>query len=218
MIINYRVSRDFVHYTDPALDEFANNIIQSLTGNTAYPNPPVPPAPSNMNGQTSPVAVDLTTLDLAFRNSIAAATGDPQNTAAKNKAREALLDGLRKDANYVESIGSHDLETLLSSGYYANSTNRAQAPLDPPVIVELSSLATTQLLLRLTPVTNARSYQVQTNTNGNGTWADAGIFTQARRIVLPGLTSGTAYNVRARGIGGSTGYSDWSKAASQVVT
>jgi Fibronectin type III domain len=72
--------------------------------------------------------------------------------------------------------------------------------------------------VRLTPVTNARSYQVQTNTNGNGTWQDMGIFLQARRIVLPGLTPGTTYNVRARAIGGSTGSSEWSPPASIMAT
>ena len=205
MLINYRVSRDFVNDADSDLDEFANTVAQCLANNAAFPNPPVKPA-------------DLTALDTAFRDAIAAATGDPQDTAAKEKAREAVLDALRKDANYVESIASHDLETLLSSGYYANSTNHAQSPLDPPAIMELSNLAATQLLLRVTPVTNARSYQVQTSLNGNGAWAEAGIYTQARRIVLMSLTPGTVYNVRTRAIGGSTGYSDWSKAASQMAT
>jgi hypothetical protein len=67
-------------------------------------------------------------------------------------------------------------------------------------------------------VDNAKSYQVQTNTNGNGTWLDAGIFTQARRIVLVGLTPGAVCNIRARAIGGSTGYSEWSVPASLMVT
>ena len=218
MQINYRVSRDFIHYSDSGLDEFANIVAQCLTGNAAFPNPPVPPAPITKDPANADAVSDLTTLDLAFRNAIAAATGDPQATAAKEKARESLLDALRKDANYVESIASHDLETLLSSGYYASSTNHAQSPLDPPGIVTLTNLAATQLLLRVTPITNAKSYQVQTNTNGNGTWTEAGIYTQARRIVLTSLTPGTVYSVRARAIGGSTGYSDWSKAASQMAT
>ncbi len=82
----------------------------------------------------------------------------------------------------------------------------------------LDNLAATQLLVRLTPVTNAKSYQLQTNTNGNGTWQDAGIFTQARRIELGNLTSGATYGVRARAIGGSTGHSDWSDPVSHIVT
>ena len=203
MTINYKVSRDFTTYSDSDLDEFANNVIACLTSNKAFPAPPVKPA-------------DLTTLDTTFRDDIAAATGDPQDTAAKDKARDALLDALRQDANYVQTIANHDLEVLLSSGYYAASTNHAQSPLDQPVIADIENLATTQLLLRLTPVTNAKSYQVQTATNG--TWAEAGIYTQARRIVLMGLTPGTTYNVRARAIGGSTGYSDWSVPAALMAT
>ena len=44
------------------------------------------------------------------------------------------------------------------------------------------------------------------------------MFTQARKIILTGLTSGTIYNVQARAIGGSTGYSDWSNPSSHIVT
>ena len=222
MTINYKVSRDFTHYSDSDLDEFANSIITSLTGNPAFPTPPVPISPpagaKNGGSKAGLVANDLTAFTAAFRDAIAAATGDPVNTAAKTKAREALLDALRKDANYVQTLASHDLEMLLSSGYYAGSTNHARSPLDQPVIVDIENLATTQLMLRLNPVLNAKSYQVQTNTNGNGTWQEAGIFTQSRRIVLAALTPGTTYNVRARAIGGSTGYSDWSVPAALMAT
>ena len=205
MTVNYKVSRDFTSYSDSDLDEFTNNIAVCLANNPAFPTPPVKSA-------------DLTTLDTTFRNAIAAATGDPVDTAAKTKAREAVLDALRKDANYVQTIANHDLQMLLSSGYYASSTNHAQSPLDQPVIVDIENLATTQLMLRLNPVLNAKSYQVQTNTNGNGTWQEAGIYTQSRRIVLASLTPGTTYNVRARAIGGSTGYSDWSVPAALMAT
>jgi hypothetical protein len=137
---------------------------------------------------------------------------------ATGKARDAVVDALRKDANYVQTIASHDLEMLLSSGYLPASTNRASAPLDQPVIVTLDNAGVTKLLLRLTPVLNAKSYQVQTNTNGNGTWQEAGIFAQARRITLEGLTSGTTYSVRARAVGGITGYSEWCIPASHMAT
>ena len=65
---------------------------------------------------------------------------------------------------------------------------------------------------------DARSYQVQTNTNGNGTWQDAEIFTQSRRIVLGNLTPGTTYSIRARAMGGSTGGSEWSDAVARMAT
>ncbi|HEY1717436.1 MAG TPA: fibronectin type III domain-containing protein [Verrucomicrobiae bacterium] len=52
----------------------------------------------------------------------------------------------------------------------------------------------------------------------SGPWQEAGIYTQARRIVLMGLTPGTVYFVRARAIGGSTGYSERSVPATLMAT
>ena len=52
---------------------------------------------------------------------------------------------------------------------------------------------------------------------GLDVWQPAGVFTQARGIVLSGLTPGNTYSVQARGIGGSTGYSDWSDPVSHMA-
>jgi hypothetical protein len=59
---------------------------------------------------------------------------------------------------------------------------------------------------------------VQLATAVNEPWQEAGIYTQARRIVLMGLTPGTVYFVRVRAIGGSTGYSEWSVPATLMAT
>jgi hypothetical protein len=184
----------------------ADDVVDGLTGNPAFPTSPVAPAA-------------LTTLNTTLRTAITAAdAGGPQQTAAKNKAYNAVTDALRKNANYVEIQANNDLETLLSSGYDVVSTNRAQAPLYQPLILSIENLATTQLLLRLQTVLNAKSYQVQISTSVNGPWQEAGIYTAARRIVLMGLTPGTVYFVRVRAIGGSTGYSEWSVPVSLMCT
>jgi hypothetical protein len=78
------------------------------------------------------------------------------------------------DANYVEIQSDNDLETLLSSGFDVVSTNRAQAPLDQLVILEISNLATTQLLIRLQFILNAKSYQVQACHDGERAMAGRG--------------------------------------------
>jgi hypothetical protein len=192
----------------PANDvaNLADDVIDGMTGNAAFPTPPVS-------------VLDLTTLNTTLRTAITASdAGGPQQTAAKNQAYAAVTNALRKDANYVEIQADNDEVTLLSSGFDIISTNRAQAPLDQPVIVAIVNLATTQLLIRMLSILNAKSYQVQTATAANGPWQEAGIFTQARRIVLPGLTPGTVYFVCARAIGGSTGYSEWSVAVSLMAT
>ena len=87
------------------------------------------------------------------------ATGDPPGTAAVNSAKEVVLDSMRANASYVEILASNSLENILSSGFQAASTNHAQYPLDQPVILDLSNLAPTQLLLRLTPIMTAKSYR-----------------------------------------------------------
>jgi hypothetical protein len=72
-----------------------------------------------------------------------------------------------------------------------------------------------QLTLRITPIANARNYQIQTQV-GDGGWQEAGIFSQSRRVVVANLTPGTVYNLRVRAIGGSTGYSEWSSVTSRM--
>ena len=46
-MLNYRVSLSFTGLSDSDLDEFASNIVVSLTGNTAFPTPLVPLAALN---------------------------------------------------------------------------------------------------------------------------------------------------------------------------
>ncbi len=183
---NYRVSLSFTGLSDSDLDEFASNIVVSLTGNAAFHDA-----------------------------LLAAAQGGVRLTAAKNAARTALENLLRQEASYVQAIAHQDLPMLLTSGFTANNTNRAQSALDTPTIVGLDNGMTSQLVLRMQPVANARAYEVQTK-NGGG-WTPAGVFTQSRGIVLPGLTPGQTYSVQARAIGGSTGYSDWSDPVSHMV-
>ena len=98
------------------------------------------------------------------------------------------------------------------------STNRASSPLDDTAIVSLLNNGTTQALLQLLPVRNAKSYQMQISTDAGKTWVEAGISTRATRIVLPNLTPGTTYTVRARAIGGSTGASAWTAPRSIMST
>lgn len=115
-----RVSLSFARVPDTDLDNFAQGIINGLTGNAAYPSPPV----------------TMTALQAAkddFTNKIAAAqTGGPPDTAAKNNSRQTLLGLLRQLTNYVQINCNNDMATLLSSGFQAMSTNRAQSPLDQP--------------------------------------------------------------------------------------
>jgi hypothetical protein len=173
---------------------------------TKFPNLPVDP--KDIVAQAN---------DLAAKQA-AMITGGSVEKAARDKAFQLLASSLDLDANIVEVVAGNDLELLLSTGYLPVSTNRACSPLDPTAIASLSNNGTGSVLLRLMPVTNAKSYQVQLSTDAGKTWTEAGIYTQARRVVLNALTPATTYQVRARAIGGSTGASDWTGGSSILST
>ncbi len=200
-----RVLRNFYKYPGAQMVTFGSNVGVNLDA-TLFPNLPVAPA------DIKAMADDLNT-KLAAK-----ITGGTVETAAKNKAFDTLADALNSDANVVENVVGTDMEKLLATGYLPVSTNRSSSPLDDTSIVGLSNNGSTQVLLQLLPVRNAKLYQVQTSTDGGKTWVEVCLSTQARRIVLSNLVPGTTYAVRARAIGGSTGASNWTGPGSIMST
>jgi hypothetical protein len=205
MRANLKVLRDFYSYSAPQLVTFGSNVAANLDP-TKFPNLPV--TPTALKG----LADDLNTKQAAT------ITGGTPETAARNKAFDTLSAALDSNADIVELVAKDDMEMLLATGYLPASTSRTSSPLSDTSIVSLMNNGTTQVLLRLEPVVNAKTYQVQTSTDGGKAWVDACISSQARRIVLTGLTPGTTYAVRARAIGGSTGASNWTASSSIMST
>src|ERR1700687_4884597 len=103
--MSLRVSLGFARVPDPELDTFTLGIINAMTGNIAFPTPPVTMA-------------NLQTARTDFTTRIAAAkSGGPQDTAAKNNSRQSLLDLLRQLANYAQINCKDDLALLLRPGF-----------------------------------------------------------------------------------------------------
>jgi hypothetical protein len=121
---------------------------------------------------------------------------------------------------YVQQNCGNNLATLLTSGFEAVTTSRAQAELDVPDIVSIDNGDTGQLLVRVKAVANARCYEVQYAARGAGgapgPWQGGGLFTNSRSMPLNGLTPGTNYSIQVRAVGGATGYSDWSDPVSHM--
>ena len=187
-----------------------------MKDNAAFPKPPIPLVPPVPADPTAPV--DLLTRQTALQAAIAASLGGGQAlTAAKNDAVEVAIAGLDALAFYVQTLARCDLTMLLSSGFQAASSNRAQSPLAAPNILGLDTDISTQLTLHLSPITNASGYEIQFST-GTSDWKTIMFSTMARSIVLAGLTSGTLYNVRARALGGSEDYSPWSIPAARYCS
>lgn len=202
---NLKVALGFTRLSDGDLSAFTNTVITNMTSNAAFAK--------------SPVALsDLAKLLDAFDKSVAAAMdGGTAMTAAKNAARDELLVGLRKIAAFVQIVADQDEALLLSSGFSAASSGRtSQTKLNVPLVLAVENEGTTKLTVRLQSIANARSYEVRA-VNGATVPAATAIATQARRIVLENLTPGTTYNISARAIGGSEGYSEWSDPVSHMA-
>ena len=202
---NLQILRDFYDYSANKLVTFGKNISTNLDP-LKFPNLPV--APSVLK-----TLVD----DLSVKQA-ATLTGGTVETAARDAAFDALTAALDADADEVEKVVKDNLVMLLATGYLPASTNRTSSPLDDTAIIGLFNNGTTQVLLRLASVVNAKSYQVQTSVDNGKTWQDAIISPKAIRIVIPNLVPGTTYLVRARAIGGSTGASNWTAPGSIMST
>jgi hypothetical protein len=191
--------------SDDPFSGFAENVEAGLTGNASFPDPIA-------------AVASITAARLAFQAAVVAArNGGPEQTADKNAKRAVLDSLLRKNAGYVQGIAGDNLTVLLSSGYAATSKNRARYPLPKATIVSLINNYSGMLILNIEPMLNARSYEVQIK-NGNAEWASVGIYAYASRITIPNLTPAQTYSVQVRAIGGANGYSDWSDAATRIIT
>ena len=132
----------------------------------------------------------------------------------KNNKRAALVSLLRILAAYVQQTTNTNLAVLLSSGFDAVSTNRAQKPLDPPTITDIVNSLATELIVKVEVVPNARNYETRFALapagQPQGPWQDGGLNSKARDMPISPLIPGQNYIFQVRAMGGSTGASDWS--------
>jgi hypothetical protein len=199
-----RVALSFNRMSDGDLSAYTNTVITNMSANAAFNKPPV-------------AFTDVTKALDTFDKAVAAAMdGGTALTAAKNAAREELLAVLRKLAAYVQIVADQDMALLLSSGFSAVNVGRAQTKLETPSILAVDNEGSSKLAVRVQAVPRAKSYEVRA-VNGATTPAASTFSTQARRIIIGNLTPGTTYNVQARAIGGSDGYSDWSDPVSHMA-
>ena len=133
------------------------------------------------------------------------------------ESRDKLETLLRPEAFYVQLAMKNNLTALLSSGYEPVSGRTPSEPLGAPVVLKIANMETTRLALRVSPVPNARAYEVR-KMNGTGGWVGGGIGTKSRRLEVDGLVPGSTYQLQVRAIGGSTGTGPWSDPVSHMAT
>jgi hypothetical protein len=199
-----KVSLGFAKLADTELDNFAQGVIDAMTGNATYPSPPV-------------TMVNLKTAKDDFTAKMAAAqNGGVADTAAKNNSRQALLGDLRRVATYVQMTCNDDPALLLSSGFQAQSTNRASTPLEQPQSLSIKNGGSGQLVATIDPVRNANMYEGRIKPS-DGDWLPSVFTGDSQHITFMGLTPGKNYTAEVRALGGSTGQSDWSDPSSHMA-
>jgi len=199
-----KVSLGFGRLSDTELDNFAQGVIDALTGNAAFPTPPV-------------TLANLQAAQADFTAKISAAqTGGAADTAAKNNSRQGLITMLRDVAAYVQMKCNNDPAILLTSGFQMQSTNRTQVELSKPESLSLKNGSSGQLVARVDPVRSANMYEGRIKPI-DGDWL-ASVFTgDSQHIIFAGLTRGKDYTAQVRALGGSTGQSDWSDPSTHMA-
>lgn len=200
-----KVALWFATYSNDQLNSFLILSLVCLKNNPLFPNLPIAYA-------------DLQTLVEKFQQRLAAAAGGgPQETAALEEARDAVIMALRQIAGYIQSLGLTNKSDVLSSGFDVIVPGKnPQTELDQPVFA-LDNTTPGQLRLELRAVTNAKAYQVE-SAIGSNPWTAVGIFPNTRNVIVPNTVAGTVYSVRVRAVGGSTQYSVWSATMSLMST
>jgi hypothetical protein len=199
-----KVSLGFAKLPDTELDNFAQAVIDAMTGNPNFPSPPV-----TMTGLQ--VAKDDFTAKLAISK-----TGGQADTAAKNSSRQNLITLLRQVASYVQMTCVEDLAKLLTSGFEAQSSNRASTQLAKPEGLILKNGLSGQLVAKITPVKNVNMYEGRIKAS-DGDWMPSVFTGDSQHITFDGLTAGKNYTVEIRALGGATGRSDWSDPSSHMA-
>ncbi len=199
-----RVSLNFSTLPDGDLSPFAGKVIVGIS------NPPFDKAPV--------LPADMQALRTAFDEALKASIkAGSVATATKNAARASLIDGLTKDALWVQIMSNNDLATLLTSGYEAASTNRAQDVLAQVQLKAVENAQSGELKVRVQPVRNAKSFEGRIKAATGSEFGPSITFASSRKIIFKGLTAGVSYVLQVCAIGGSTGRGDWSDPSSHMA-
>ena len=181
-------------------------ILEWLKNNPKYTTP----SPTLTVVQTAFDAYKVATAD--------AAQGGVENTAVRDARRAELVSLLRQLANYVSATANGDLETLISSGFPIQKTNRTPiGPLpapDAPVVKQGPN--TGSMTAIISPVYGAFIYNWRLALASAPTVYLQTAQTTGARVTFEGLTAGQIYNVEVNVVG-AAGTSDWSDDGSMRV-
>ena len=199
----------FSHVKDDELLVRSNTVLQAMTDNKHFPDP------------RPGLEVASKLLD-RFQQllSVARRKGSPQDTAAKNEAKSALISALQQLAFYVSKVAEGNLQMLLSSGFQLSSYPKAG---DVPELVRSVVLRdgkqSGQMRLDFAKQTSILLYEYRfamEEEMKEGLWSEPLLTTSSRNNIMAPLTPFQRYFVQVRGVNGF-GKSEWSEAVSHVI-
>ena len=185
-------------------------VVDGLTNNPKFPNPPINPA-------------DLKTQIDTYASLIAAsADGSKKAIAERKKQRAVVVKMLRQLGHWVEANCNDDPATLQSSGFQQRATPARNIPpqplAGPPSFKVDSGKNSGQVVVKGKPVPKAVSYLARYAPIGSdgkpGTWTELPL-TGTRSFTVSGLTPGTDYAFQMRALG-RAGYTDWSDSVTRI--
>jgi hypothetical protein len=187
----------------PALITRARAIVQSLTGNSAFPttDPPLTTVTAAID--------DLEVSETATQSKVrgAAATRNVKRTTLVT-----LLHQLKADVQQVADASPEQAPTLIQNAGLSVKKTAVRAP---RVFAAKPGTVTGEVELVARSAARRASYEWETSTDGGKTWVPAPPTLQAKTVVT-GLTAGSAVQFRYRAVT-KTGAEDWSQPVTLLV-
>src|SRR5207253_10727166 len=145
-----RAVMGFNALSDANLVVLANGVLKGLTGNASFPNPTVP---------LTTFSNDIT----AYSNAVTAALDGGKNAkSAREKAKKAVVKGLRQLAMYVESNCNDEMAIFTTSGFTARAKPSASGPVAVPTFKSLDyGTHPGQILASIKSVPGAKAYNMR---------------------------------------------------------
>lgn len=185
-----KVITSFSKLSDGELEQKAELIFDSLTGNENFPEPI--PSLTSLRGV-------LSQFDLTI---VKAKEGGRTEQILKNSKRRELTDMLNNLALYVQLQGDGNEAILASSGFSLSRPPQPIGMLDKPQNFSVSPNNPGMVKLNLKAIYGAKSYRFEYRKKTEESW-EVTVSTKSG-LLLTGLESGVAYEFRVAGVGTNT--------------
>ena len=204
-----RVLFGFSKVADAEVVSRGQSIVNGMTGNPAYPNPPI---------ELASLKAALDSYSIAIGDAV---DGGKRAKVEKSRQRETVIEMLRILSHYVEAACKGDMSTFLSSGFEPLIIARVPPqPLEAPSIRRIDQGNSGQLLVKIAAVPKAWSYELQhapLGPGGYGPWTAQPITAVKFATSCNSLTPGVTYGFQVRALG-RLGFTDWSDSVTKMCT